>query len=510
MRKTDASGARLNEAKHINKSLSALGNVIMALTSSPPVSFIPFRDSKLTRLLQDSLAGNAKTILLLTISGNREHVLESLSTLKFGERARQLKTCPVVNQEISIERLKMELLTAKKEILMLNATIEELQKERSSPSPLVPEVLTSPPKTNIAPPSPPSHINTDDSTRCAVCGLNETESYDLYQNTGEALGDFFTCDGNCGCSFHVACAGDIDVDGNKVVPSDEWFCATCSTVTDEVAGVDDDLKYMRLQSAYHSMRRERNRLLNQWQHEKRIHELMEAKRKAVEKEYDKEFISLRERIAELEDENDKLKKENDRKQKLYADLTAVIDNKLTQERDRRHSADVLTQVASEQHSSPVDKAKQARDAYFSDSHHRDTIAEGIPKPWTSNKAQKFRSEERIRSILASPIRGVHVSESVDVADISTRSPRISRPSTTTSASLDSLHSQVSSQLNSISLSSTDNPMSSRLQNLLKAVQEEAGSYAEMRRRHKDREVERSNLKSRHARNNRSITLPALT
>ena len=89
VRKTDASGARLNEAKHINKSLSALGNVIMALTSSPPAAFIPFRDSKLTRLLQDSLAGNAKTILLLTISANREHAMESLSTLKFGERARQ-------------------------------------------------------------------------------------------------------------------------------------------------------------------------------------------------------------------------------------------------------------------------------------------------------------------------------------------------------------------------------------------------------------------------------------
>lgn len=67
-KKTEASGDRLNEAKAINLSLSALGNVIKALVSAPvngkPV-FIPFRDSKLTRLLQDSLGGNTKTVLFI-------------------------------------------------------------------------------------------------------------------------------------------------------------------------------------------------------------------------------------------------------------------------------------------------------------------------------------------------------------------------------------------------------------------------------------------------------------
>ena len=60
-KKTDASGDRLTEAKNINLSLSALGNVINALVN-PNSAHIPFRDSKLTRLLQDSLGGNTKTV----------------------------------------------------------------------------------------------------------------------------------------------------------------------------------------------------------------------------------------------------------------------------------------------------------------------------------------------------------------------------------------------------------------------------------------------------------------
>ena len=101
VRKTEASGARLQEAKHINKSLSALGNVIYALTefdsSSNNTPYIPFRDSKLTRLLKDSLGGNSKTALILTLATGSSNVSESTATLRFGERARQLRTQPRIN-----------------------------------------------------------------------------------------------------------------------------------------------------------------------------------------------------------------------------------------------------------------------------------------------------------------------------------------------------------------------------------------------------------------------------
>lgn len=66
--KTQATGAVLKEAMMINKSLSALGNVIKALSEEKP--HVPYRDSKLTRILQDSLGGNSKTLLIVTASSN--------------------------------------------------------------------------------------------------------------------------------------------------------------------------------------------------------------------------------------------------------------------------------------------------------------------------------------------------------------------------------------------------------------------------------------------------------
>lgn len=143
VRKTDASGQRMAEAKHINKSLSALGNVINALTAPGMgrsgdndgsdagdairrATHVPFRDSKLTRLLQDSLGGNAKTVLVLAISESQEHVTESVNTLRFGERARQLCTKPTVNSDIVMDerKLRAALARAEAQIVALTETID--------------------------------------------------------------------------------------------------------------------------------------------------------------------------------------------------------------------------------------------------------------------------------------------------------------------------------------------------------------------------------------------------
>ncbi|GMI79289.1 kinesin 1 [Hibiscus trionum] len=96
--KTGAEGRVLEEAKTINKSLSALGNVINALTCGSPAkaNHIPYRDSKLTRLLQDALGGNSRTALLCCCSPSPSNASESLSTLRFGARARHIKTSPLV------------------------------------------------------------------------------------------------------------------------------------------------------------------------------------------------------------------------------------------------------------------------------------------------------------------------------------------------------------------------------------------------------------------------------
>ncbi|CAN1232829.1 Kinesin-like protein KIN-1 [Linum perenne] len=84
--KTGAEGKLLEEAKTINKSLSALGNVINALTcSSSKPSHIPYRDSKLTRLLQDALGGHSRTALICCCSPSSSNSSETLSTLRFGQ-----------------------------------------------------------------------------------------------------------------------------------------------------------------------------------------------------------------------------------------------------------------------------------------------------------------------------------------------------------------------------------------------------------------------------------------
>lgn len=96
--KTGATGNRLKEATKINLSLSALGNVISALVDGRS-SHIPYRDSKLTRLLQDSLGGNAKTIMVANFGPSKFNYDETLTTLRYANRAKNIKNKPRVNED---------------------------------------------------------------------------------------------------------------------------------------------------------------------------------------------------------------------------------------------------------------------------------------------------------------------------------------------------------------------------------------------------------------------------
>ena len=89
--KTAATGARLKEAQSINKSLSALGNVICALGKGGGGNHVPFRDSKLTHLLSNSLSGNSKVIMMLCVSPTQICGPETLCSLKFAQRCRSTK-----------------------------------------------------------------------------------------------------------------------------------------------------------------------------------------------------------------------------------------------------------------------------------------------------------------------------------------------------------------------------------------------------------------------------------
>jgi kinesin family protein 5 len=81
--------------------LTTLGKVIVALTDKK-ASHIPYRDSKLTRILSESLGGNSKTCLIITLSPHPFNEAETLSTLRFGSRARNIKNVPKINKEYSV------------------------------------------------------------------------------------------------------------------------------------------------------------------------------------------------------------------------------------------------------------------------------------------------------------------------------------------------------------------------------------------------------------------------
>lgn len=123
--KTGVSGVGLKEAQNINKSLTTLGIVINKLTDGKSLH-IPYRDSKLTQILQESLGGNSKTALVITCSPSTFNKTETISTLKFGTRAKQIKNNAKVNKELSLKELKHLLKLAEQEILIKNKKIEKL------------------------------------------------------------------------------------------------------------------------------------------------------------------------------------------------------------------------------------------------------------------------------------------------------------------------------------------------------------------------------------------------
>lgn len=122
VRLSGATGQRLEESKKINQSLSALGNVIAALTDARGRQHIPYRDSKLTRILEDSLGGNCKTTMMAMISPALEAITESLSTLKFANRAKSIKNEARVNEDLDQKSL---LRKYERELKRLRAELDE-------------------------------------------------------------------------------------------------------------------------------------------------------------------------------------------------------------------------------------------------------------------------------------------------------------------------------------------------------------------------------------------------
>ncbi|KAJ7517209.1 hypothetical protein O6H91_21G014700 [Diphasiastrum complanatum] len=127
-KKTGADGMRFKEGVHINKGLLALGNVISALGDDrkrKEGGHVPYRDSKLTRLLQDSLGGNSKTVMIACVSPADSNAEETLNTLKYANRARNIQNKPTVNRDpigAEMQRMRQQLELLQAELLCVRAT----------------------------------------------------------------------------------------------------------------------------------------------------------------------------------------------------------------------------------------------------------------------------------------------------------------------------------------------------------------------------------------------------
>ena len=108
LKKSKSVGVRAQEAKAINLSLHTLGLCVHA-RSDPNATHVPFRDSKLTRLLQESLGGNAKTSMIIAVSDVKEHCDETFQSCLFGSRAILVRTAPTINHFLDFSSLNNEI-----------------------------------------------------------------------------------------------------------------------------------------------------------------------------------------------------------------------------------------------------------------------------------------------------------------------------------------------------------------------------------------------------------------
>ncbi|XP_010061633.2 kinesin-like protein KIN-7N isoform X1 [Eucalyptus grandis] len=261
--KTGAGGVRLKEGKHINKSLMVLGNVINKLSEGAKQrGHIPYRDSKLTRILQPALGGNAKTSIICTIAPEEVHVEETKGTLQFASRAKRIINCAQVNeiltdaallkrQKLEIEELREKLQGSRAEVLeqeilklrneMLKYEVEreklemELEEERKSHK--LREECIKEQQMKID--------NLSTLLTCSDCDRNSSQN-----SAKESLMDEFNDSNSIGQSdFRTPCQKTVP--GNYVVKRSNYSqLVECSPLPDPLDNVADEETWFQMNKGF--------------------------------------------------------------------------------------------------------------------------------------------------------------------------------------------------------------------------------------------------------------------
>jgi len=176
--KTGAQGQLFAEGTKINLSLSVLGNVIHALSTN--MEYVPYRDSKLTRLLQESLGGNYKTTLIVTCSPHLSQIQESISTLKFAQRAKKLKNHVQMNIKSSPDQLQKIIDQLKKELRQKDTQLARMRSMSiscSSPRSSIPSSNKAKNTKITKQPPPKINVNVEGNSKNQVVFKNNFSEY---------------------------------------------------------------------------------------------------------------------------------------------------------------------------------------------------------------------------------------------------------------------------------------------------------------------------------------------
>ncbi|KAH1093687.1 hypothetical protein GLYMA_14G085200v4 [Glycine max] len=355
-KRTGSDGLRFKEGVHINKGLLALGNVISALGDEKKRKegvHVPYRDSKLTRLLQDSLGGNSRTVMIACISPADINAEETLNTLKYANRARNIQNKPVVNRDpMSNEMLKMR------------QQLEYLQAElcaRSGGSPEEVQVL----KERIA-----WLEAANEDLRCELheyrsrCSTVEQCEKDAYENS--------TCN--------------VKTDGHKrglPITASDYPMSETTGDSREIEEVEKEWEHTLLQNSMDRELHELNKRLEQKESEMKLFGIPDAE--ALKQHFGR-------KIMELEDEKRTVQRERDRLLAEVENLAANSDGQM------QKSEDIHAQKLKTLEAQILDlkKKQESQVQLLKQKQKSDEAAKRLQDEIQSIKAQKVQLQHRIK------------------------------------------------------------------------------------------------------------------